>query len=89
MSLEPDNRTLEEKREAEFKFFLSILGDLGEQGLRPHQALACLDNMIPKKRKNDDKFYWEGVFGPKFSWEKPDDLPEGFIYCDLNKKGNE
>lgn len=83
MSLELDTATLEEKRKVEFAFFLGVLKGMGDQGLRPHQALACLNNMIPEAHRDDDKFYWEGVFGQKFSWEKPDNLPEGMEFCTL------
>lgn len=74
------------KRQAEYDFFLFILKDLGEQGLRPHQALEVLNRMIEKTRHatKEDKFYWEGVFGPQFSSEKPDNLPPEYNWETLN-----
>lgn len=75
-----------EKRKTEYKLFLSILKDLGEQGLRPHQALAVLNSLIERSRRksDEDKFYWEGVFGPNFSNEKSDVFPEGYNWETLN-----
>ena len=80
--------TLEDKRKVEYEFFLSILKDFGEQGLRPHQAIAVLTNLIERSRgiSGEDKFYWEGVFGPKFTNEKPDNLPKGYTWSTLNGK---
>lgn len=86
MSLLENEPTFDEKRKAEFDFFLSILQDFGEQGLRPHQALAQLDAIINKMRgiEGEDRFYWEGVFGPQFTCEKPEHLPKGYTWVTLN-----
>lgn len=85
-SQKSDHENFQAKRKAEYDFFISILQDFGEQGLRPHQALAVLNDMIEKTRRisGEDKFYWEGVFGPRFTSEKPDNLPPEYNWETLN-----
>lgn len=77
-----NKQEFKEKRKAEFDFFISILRDYEQQGLRPHQAIFALNDLIERTRgtKNEDKFYWEGVFGPKFTSEKPDNIPKGYSW---------
>ena len=62
------------KRKREFDFFIEELRKLGAQGLRPHQAYRAIVLKIEEKlgRGNVDTFYWEGVYGQDFDYDKAD-----------------